>query len=62
MRGDTYLKKYKKGWKIKEVDVESKYGYFINGIYYPTLEEAVRMANAFMEEHPVEYGLDVQLD
>lgn len=46
-------------YEVREFDVDTGNGFYIATC--SSLEEAIRKANKYQEENPVEYGLDIKI-
>ena len=54
------IQKYSDGYRVSDVDAEGAGGHFIQDEPVKTLEEAVELANKYMRENEVEYGISVE--
>jgi len=54
------IQKYSDGYRVSDVDVEGSGGHFIQDEPVKTLEEAVELANKYMRENEVEYGISME--
>lgn len=53
------IQKYKDGFRVSDIDETG--GHFIQDEPVKTLEEAVKLANKYLEDNEVEYGLRIEL-
>jgi hypothetical protein len=53
------IRKYLDGYRVADVDVEGSGGHWIQDEPVKTLEEAVELANKYMRENEVEYGISI---
>lgn len=51
------IQRFSDGYRILDVDVEGAGGHFIQDKPVGTMEEAVELANKYMLENEVEYGI-----
>lgn len=56
---ELLIQKYKDGYRVSDIDEMG--GHFIQDKPVKTLEEAVRLANKYLEDNVVEYGLRIEL-
>ena len=47
------------GWEVFDNDVDTQMGNLVG--MDRSLKKAIKMANDYMDEHEVEYGLDIKL-
>lgn len=55
------IAKTEAGWMIADVDVDCLGSHFVQEEPVKTLEEAIAIANKYMETNEVEYGLNIIL-